>query len=123
MRAVAVVMCLLFLFSAGLQWNDPDPVRWMALYGAAAVASALCALGRSHAHLSLCIALAAVMWAGVLVPEWLGNPSAISHILDDWEMHDPGVEVSRELLGLLIVVAWTLAIGTLDVRRRQLQTN
>jgi len=31
------VFALLFLFSAVLQYNDPDPLLWMAIYGVAAL--------------------------------------------------------------------------------------
>jgi Transmembrane family 220, helix len=34
-RVINWVMAVLFLFAAVVQYNDPDPVRWMAMYLAA----------------------------------------------------------------------------------------
>ena len=35
--SATALFAILCLVSAGLQWNDPDPAQWMALYGAAMV--------------------------------------------------------------------------------------
>ena len=35
MKVFNLIFCLLFIFSAALQYNDPDPLRWMLLYAAA----------------------------------------------------------------------------------------
>jgi transmembrane protein TMEM220 len=41
MRFLDLTMALLFAFAAALQFNDPDPIRWIAIYGAACVLSLL----------------------------------------------------------------------------------
>ena len=37
MRIANLIMCGLFTFSALLRFNDPGPVRWVAIYAVAAV--------------------------------------------------------------------------------------
>jgi hypothetical protein len=46
MTLAAWAMAALFALSAAVQWNDPDPWLWIAVYGASAVASGLAALER-----------------------------------------------------------------------------
>ena len=40
------MMAVLFLIAAALQYNDPDPLRWMAIYGLAVLACLLALAGR-----------------------------------------------------------------------------
>ena len=49
-RAFNGLMCALFLLSVVVQWNDPDPLRWMAIYGAAFVVSTDRRAARACAH-------------------------------------------------------------------------
>ena len=39
-------MAVLFAFAAAVQCNDPDPLRWMAMYGLAMLACGLALAGR-----------------------------------------------------------------------------
>ena len=117
-RNVSWAMAALYLFSAALQYNDPDPLRWMAIYVAAAVAAAALPLRRWAIPLSFVVALAALAWAAILTPEIWGRVG----FTDLWrKMSEKGgaVEVEREIGGLVIVVGWLVA-GAL-MRRRQLR--
>lgn len=117
-RSVAWLMTALYLVSVALQYNDPDPIRWMLIYGAAAAASAMLPLRRWAIPLSFLVAAAALVWAAILTPEIWGRVG----FSDMWlKMSEKGgaVEVEREIGGLVIVVGW-LVIGAL-LRRRQLR--
>ncbi len=117
-RGTAYVMAALYAVSVALQYNDPDPIRWMLIYGAAAVASALLPHRRWAPALALATAAVAVAWAAVLVPEIWGRVG----FTDLWrKMSEKGgaVEVERETGGLIIVTGW-LVLGAL-LRRRQLR--
>ena len=48
-RIASASFALLFAFGAVVQWNDPDPLRWMAAYAAVALLSAAAAWGRLFA--------------------------------------------------------------------------
>lgn len=105
LRIACGAFAALFLFGAAVQWNDPDPLRWMAAYLAAAGVSAGAAAGRP-----LPVATAVVL-AGLvafLVP-WLpalqhGSPEA----LRSFGMSGaPEEEELREAWGLILLVSWT----------------
>ena len=102
-------MLLLFLFSAAVQVNDPDPLVWMAIYVAAAVVCALELRRRTPASAPLAAALVAILWAGTLHVRARDVP--ISALFAEWEMRDLRVEEAREMYGLSIVGVWMLLVG------------
>lgn len=104
------VMTLLFLISAGLQWNDPDPVQWTAIYTAAAVLSGRAALGKRTAPFDVLVAFVALVWAATLVPSVVGR-AEVADLIRRMDIMRPQVEEARELGGLLIVAGWLLAHG------------
>lgn len=119
-RTVSWVMAALYLLSVAVQYNDPDPLRWMAMYGAAAVAAALLPSRRWAIGLALSVAAAALLWAVVLTPDIWGRVG----FTDLWKkMSEKGgaVEIEREIGGLALVVAWMVP-GAL-LRRRQLRAS
>ncbi len=46
LKIVGFGLAALFVWAAAVQYNDPDALRWYVLYGVAALASILFALGR-----------------------------------------------------------------------------
>jgi hypothetical protein len=114
-RGLQILFALVFLFSALMQYNDPDPVRWVALYGAASLASVLALWGRGSWLLPAAVALAAVAWAATIAPH-LGGVR-IPDLFAEFEMKDEGVERAREVGGLLIVAVWMLVLVTAALRR------
>ena len=115
--AANVVFALLFVVSAGLQYNDPDPLRWIALYGGAAVVT-IAALHVRHGWIAAAaVALIAAVWAATL---W-ASISGFVETSDLWrKMSEKGgkVEEFREAGGLSIVATW-LAIAAFSGRRRR----
>jgi hypothetical protein len=108
----------LFTLGAAVQYNDPDPVRWMLVYGAAAAASLLAALGRLHWAAPAAVALVALLWAATLAPHVLGVVKP-GDLVSAWEMKDSAIEEGREMYGLLIIFGWMgmLALATRARRR------
>lgn len=105
-RALNAVMALLFLVAVVVQYNDPDPIRWMATYGAACIASLMVARRRPvHPAILLAVAAVALVWSVAII---FGGPRATDYryMFDEWEMQSLNVEAAREATGLLIVVAW-----------------
>lgn len=100
--AVCWAMAILFSLSVGLQENDPDPIRWMLLYGAAGVCAAALPYKRVAAIPSLAVGLIALVWGVYCLSEVLG----VIHFSDLFlKMSEKGgaVEVGREAGGLVIV--------------------
>ncbi len=53
LKILAIVFAVLFLISAGLQYNDPDPYLWYFIYGVAALVSFLFVFDRLPMWLAL----------------------------------------------------------------------
>ena len=107
-RVISWVMLAVFVLSMAVQYNDPDPIRWMAIYGVCAVFSVLAIRGVVH-WLSIPVAVAYIVGALYWMP---GAP--IEHpmsLLTDVKMASLGVEEWREDGGLWICVAWLVALS------------
>ena len=105
---------VIFLLCTAVQYNDPDPVRWMILYGAAATCCFLYAVRKLPIYLALSTAVVACIWILLLVPFVWGKPIPLDEVFSMIHMISPGVEEVREIGGLAIVVAWmsVLAVKT-----------
>lgn len=103
MRIVSGVLALLLGVAALVNLNDPDPIPWVALYGAATVAAAWQAWkpGRVPAWLPALTGVAALLWALSLAPRVFGHVG-FGEMWAAWEMHNDRVEYGREFWGLLI---------------------
>ena len=114
-RALAAVMCGLFLVSLAVQYNDPDPYLWMPIYGLAAVLAGRGAAG----HLDLRANLAALLLYLALFALWapsLGH--ARREAFEHWHMLAPEDEEPREAGGLALCALWTGLQGALAARER-----
>jgi Transmembrane family 220, helix len=96
-------LSFVFTLFAILQYNDPDPLVWILLYGASAVHFALAAFGRSFRPTLWATALVSAVWMALLIPSvitWIqdGMPSIVTTMKAD----KPWVELVRECLGLFL---------------------
>ena len=110
------IMLLLFLFSALVQFNDPDAARWMAIYLAAAVVCGLEIRRKVSSWAPVAVGLMALAWSGYLAMR--AGDVRISALFAEWEMRDVRVEEAREMYGLAIVGIWMLAIVWAQWTRR-----
>ncbi len=99
---------LLFLFSAAVQYNDPDPIRWMAIYLAAAVLSGLYSLQKFSWKFAVLSAGIALIWAVTIIPDL--SVQGFRNMFTDVSMMQQGTEEAREFLGLLLVAGWMLIL-------------
>jgi hypothetical protein len=112
-RAASAVMAGLFLLAVVVQYNDPDPVRWMAIYGAAFVISARTGWARSVPRgFPFAVAAVAIAWA-VSIATAGPRSSDYASMFAAWEMRSATIEEAREATGLLIVAAWMLVVAVL----------
>ena len=105
--ALSLIMGGLFLLSLGLQYNDPDPLRWMLIYGAAALVSFLAPWRPLAKRLALLVLVVALGWLCWLLPEVL-QVISFSDLFLKMDEKGGAVEVGRESGGLSIVIAWML---------------
>lgn len=97
-------LAIMFFFFAALQFNDPDPVQWIAIYGFVGIASVLTAIGETRAlfRYALMAGLAAsIVWMISMLPafaDWIsmGAPS----IFGSWKEGNQMTELTREFLGV-----------------------
>ena len=111
------VMLLAFLFSVIVQFNDPDPVHWAAIYAAAALMCGLELRRRAHPLAAAGIAAVALAWAATIAPRVVGKVR-FGAMFAEFEMADIGVEESREMYGLLLIAAWMAVVAVVAWRRR-----
>lgn len=117
MRWVHLVFAVLFGVSALLQYNDPDPVRWALVWGAAAALAAWGFRGRAHPLALSALAAVAAAWMALLAPAMvafmqLGDLGLLTATM---QAEQPLIEEAREFLGLAIILLYCL--GTVALRR------
>jgi hypothetical protein len=102
---------VLFLFAAVVQYNDPDPVRWMAIYLAASATSIAAARGsRMPIAVPLVVAAIAVVW-GLMLASGNRSLGVYASMFSAWEMRSVPIEEARESSGLLIVAVWMTVVA------------
>ncbi|HEY5923095.1 MAG TPA: transmembrane 220 family protein [Kofleriaceae bacterium] len=114
--AICWMLAVVFAMSAGLQINDPDPLRWMLIYGAAAIAIGVLPARRYLSLAAIAIGLFAAGWAAYLGQQVF----TVIDVSDLWmKMSDKGgaVEVGREAGGLAIVALGLLGCGAFRATR------
>jgi hypothetical protein len=114
------LLLVLFVFSVIVQYNDPDPLVWMSIYGLAAGACVYAYRRPAHWLWPGGLALVSGVWAATIAPRVLGRV-AFRELFEAWEMKDLRVEEAREMGGLLIVAVWMLVLFCRAARRRLTQ--
>lgn len=110
-RVVGALMTVLLAVAVAVQYNDPDPIPWMAIYGAAAALSALAVVrGRAPLTPVAVVGVVAVVW-GLMVARGAYGRLPLSEMFQSWEMNSRGIEEAREASGLLIVAAWMAVLA------------
>jgi hypothetical protein len=107
MRIANGLFAALFLLSVVVQYNDPDPIRWMAIYGAAL---AMCLLrGRVPWWAPVIVAVVAVLWGLTLAPG-VFSEAQLADLVRTMK-HENHAEEARELGGLCLVALWTTVLA------------
>lgn len=115
------IFAVLFLSFAALQYNDPDPLIWIAIYMAMVLVCGLALWQKHYNALSLVLGLVYIGYAALLSPSvlvWWQSDDR-SQLFDELaKMQFLYIEETRECLGLLICLA-VLAINFFYFRRRK----
>ncbi len=116
------LLALTFVAFAFVQVNDPDPLRWIIIYGLTAVACVM-AMFQYYPKIFLGVLLILfVVYLVVLFPgmaAWYRSPDRALLFDDVAKMQYPYIEEAREFLGLLIcgvTVALYLIFSVLRTR-------
>jgi urea transporter len=113
-------MVLFYAFSVIVQYNDPDPIRWMVIYGAAMIVSAVLplrrAIARRAALAGLVTGVICAVWFAILLAGIWGKVT-LGDIPKHMSEKGGAVEEEREAGGMLIEAVWML--GACAYRRRR----
>lgn len=104
-KAVSWTMAVLLFVCVALQYNDPDPIRWMVVYGAGAVVSVVLPIKKPAAALALVVGVLTLVWSAVLIHE-IWDQVELSDLANKMSEKGGAVEVEREAGGLLIEGVW-----------------
>jgi len=115
-KAFNLLMVLLFVLAASVQFNDPDPLVWISVYLLSAVFCAAHGMGKLPAYWPMALSLIAALWALTLLPASVGDVSA-AEVFGTVRMESAEAEAAREFGGLMIVAVW---MGLLEFRIRRI---
>ncbi|HEY4176357.1 MAG TPA: transmembrane 220 family protein [Kofleriaceae bacterium] len=119
-KAPCWFMAAFYVFSVVVQYNDPDPIRWMLIYGAAMIISILLPLRRPAARQAalpgLAVGAICLVWGAILVAGIWGKVT-LGDIPKHMSEKGGAVEEEREAGGMLIEAVWLL--GACAYRRRR----
>ena len=123
MKVLNLIFCLLFVISAALQYNDPDPYIWIPIYMYGAVLCWLAFRNKFYPRAYLIGIIVYVVYAiglffwknGVL--DWMTKHNA-EDIAATMKAEKPWIEETREFFGLLILIV-ALTINYFYARKRR----
>lgn len=126
MKIFNILFCILFLISAGLQYNDPDPYIWIPIYLYGAI---LCWLAFRDKYYPKAYLAGIIIFAGYAlyffftengVLDWIQKHDA-ENIAATMKASTPWIEETREFFGLLILIIVLLVNLVYAKRKRPLQ--
>ena len=123
MKIFNLIACLLFIFSAALQYNDPDPYIWVPIYLYGAWFCFQYFKGKYFPKAYLAGILVYTVYAAFLffdktgVINWYHNHHA-ENIVQSMKATKPWIEETREFGGLLILII-VLAINYISLIRKK----
>ena len=127
MKIFNLVFCILFIVSAGLQYNDPDPYLWIPLYMYSAVLCWLAFKQKYYPTLYLLGIAVYVIYAAYLffvddgMLDWMMEHQG-ENIAQEMKATKPWIEATREVFGLMIMVI-VLLVDYVYSRRRTIARN
>jgi Ca2+/H+ antiporter len=109
MKMLNLVLCILFVIFAGLQYNDPDPFIWIPIYLFAAFLCWRAYKGIHHRSVYIVAIVIYLLYAIYLffdtngVISWASDHAAES-IVQTMKAEKPWIEETREFGGLVILI-------------------
>lgn len=122
MKIFNILFCILFLISAGLQYNDPDPYVWIPIYLYGAILCWLAFRNKFYPTAYLVGIFAFAIYAAYFfftengVLDWITKHNA-ENIAGSMKASTPWIEDTREFFGLVILIV-VLLVNFLYARRR-----
>lgn len=114
MKLLNIIFCILFIISAVLQYNDPDPYLWIPIYLVPAWFCFQAIKGKFYPVAYLVVSILLIGYAMYLlistdgVISWATEHEA-ENIAQSMKATRPWIESTREFFGLLIILVSILA--------------
>ncbi len=105
-KTVNAILTVLFLLFALVQINDPDPWKWVLLYGIVALISGFAYFGIYRRWVILGgLAICLIELIGIFpdFTSWINQ--GMPNIAKSMKTDEPHIELTREFLGLAICIA------------------
>lgn len=119
MNWFSLFIAAIFALFAYFQLNDPDPEWWVALYGSMALLWGAAAFDRFYLPLIYIVLIASGIWMISLLPDFINwVQTGAESIVGSMKAEKPHIELTREFLGLLIVI---IALESLRRKARRKQ--
>ena len=107
MKIISVVLAVLFIAFAALQYNDPDPLLWMVVYGYVALIPILYLMKiypvKTILFSIIVLAIFSCFYISGVI-DWLRN-GTMGELAQEMKAKKPYIEESREFLGVMIALA------------------
>lgn len=113
MKTIHLIVFIMMLFFAFLQWNDTDRGYWVAIYLAASILALIafiqscstCIITWAILLIISCVFLIMPIFDGVLT---FFHSSNINEFFSEMQKDKPHVEQIREFSGLLIIIIYSI---------------
>jgi hypothetical protein len=104
MKITNAILSIIFILFAAVQYNDPDPLMWMVIYGMVAVVCAFAIIHKYNKYvlivgIATCLMGTLYYFPGVME---LFREHEIADLTRKMKADQPFIEKSRESLGLLL---------------------
>jgi hypothetical protein len=107
-KILSAIFGVMFLAFTVVQFNDPDPILWIVIYGAMVVVSVMAFFNIYYKALIIALAVGYGIYAILLFSSaitWMKSADRSLLFDDIAKMQYPYIEETREFLGLLICMA------------------
>ncbi len=111
-KTIGIILALLFLSFAAMQYNDPDPMIWIAIYAVTTVVVVLGAFGRIPVIIFAMACTASVIGAFMMWP-------ATYEGLEVGGGDIKNIEEARESLGLLLIAVVMFFYAIMPGRKKR----
>jgi len=125
MKIFNFIFLILFVISAGLQYNDPDPALWILIYLFGAMICFFAIRKQNYPRLTLAGIILLFIYAVYLffdkdgVLSWLTEHQA-ENIAGGMKASSPWIEETREFFGLAILIS-VLSVNLLTSKKESVK--
>lgn len=111
-KTIHYIIAVIFVLFAALQYNDPDPLLWMLIYGVVSLIAVLKVFFHqvNFGPLILTVMLILLFYTFTFMPSVMDffDSQNKGDLVGKMKAEDPWIEGTREFIGLLIAVACLL---------------